>query len=43
MPPMTRSVPLVQIMLGKPAFPAAQPLIVVPMMKAAEPDARSHP
>jgi hypothetical protein len=43
MPPMTSSAPLIQIMLGKLALPVAQPLAVVPMMKAAEPDARSHP
>ena len=28
---------------ARPAFPATQPLTVVPTMNAAEPDARSHP
>ena len=43
MPPITSSAPLNQIVTPRPAFPATQPLTVVPTMNAAEPDARSHP
>ena len=42
-PPITSSAPLNQIVTPRPAFPATQPLTVVPTMNAAEPDARSHP
>ena len=42
-PPIPSSVPLNQTMLARPLPLAAQPLIIVPTMNAAEPDARSHP
>src|ERR1700722_18826802 len=42
-PPIPSSVPLNQTMLARPEPLAVQPLSIVPTMKAAEPDARSHP